>query len=75
MKIIFITKIINSGLERKHSCIVPRWAPVGCIISSFRYSLQKPGMVFYSLAWMEVEGKSYLAACSRLRTQFLIFRE
>jgi len=29
-----------------------------------RYSLPKPEMVFYSLAWMEVEGKSYLAACS-----------
>ena len=72
-----MTKIINLGLEGKHSCIGvgPRWAPVGCIISSFRYSLEKPGMVFYSLAWMEVEGKSYLAACSRLRTQFLIFRE
>ena len=31
----------------------------------YRYSLPKPEMTFFSLTWMDVEGQSYLAACSR----------
>ena len=35
------------------------------MLEYYRYSLPKPEMTFFSLTWMDVEGQSYLAACSR----------